>query len=761
MRAAVISTAGPGSIPGHHEIKTYKLFPECGFNTGNLAFWGAIDRHIVSDKGFIPWSFNPDDVRANYDILVFPATNQINEENDLGYFADCFERTNLPCVILGLGAQASKIGDKLEISAGTRRWLHVIAERSTKIGVRGAYTAEVLAGFGIHNVEIVGCPSFFINDAKTLGRDIEDRLLKPVASLAICQGEFYSRQIDVERKLFEWLVAWQGAYICQAPEKVISLARGRFEELSEEDIDAIRRYLCPEMPYAEFMLIARNSFKVFFEFDEWLNYLSRYDLSIGSRLHGNILAIQAGVPGIVIPHDSRTSELAQTGCLPTLASEKFLQCADLEEAKQSVEFDGAAFDKARQDLASRMAGILQSVGLRLGKEISALALLDQDGALHVEAGQVSPTEAVINVKDRTLSDPFVEAGVSKIHPLHPRVEQIWPRYQKLGTRLRGRIFYSDILQPNDQWNYWNDQPAPVVPLTEQRPENYHDTHNHYQLLLSEAINFTLHTNAIPIWGDGWAIANESGAWGALFTARSSYHDPENAPRPALGSFAPEGYRTVPRSEFDCQLTGLEVDVLNDGKPGVFPNKAKYGIQIVGFGNPNSHALSVICENFNCLPEMRKGQFESGIYFQNSIHPDYGRLLVSDFDTAHIGLDMRRTVFRWGAVQIKGAGPGTGIVFDEAKGGEIYTGTRWVGLDSPQWMTIRLAEQGLRIITPDGTRELVVIDPHGGIYLNGDLYLNGRKCLATADEQSPGSLVRQIATVLLRRILGWLQPAAAS
>ncbi|WP_165820004.1 polysaccharide pyruvyl transferase family protein [Microvirga sp. KLBC 81] len=760
MRAAIISTGGDGAISGSAQMETRDLYSLCGFNTGNLAFWYGISRHIADEKDYIPWSFDPDEVREKYDILVFPAANQISADNDLGYFADRFERTGLPCIILGLGAQAPKIGAKFQIPAGTRRWLDIISERSTMLGVRGTYTAEVLSTLGIHNVEVTGCPSFFINPSVTLGSEIERKLFGATKQVAFCQGELNANQLGVEQKIFEWAYTQRAPYICQAPDRMVSLARGRLSELSRAEVEEIWRFLAPGILTEEFIQFAQQFFKVFFDATVWLEYLKPFDLSIGSRLHGNILAVQAGVPGIIVPHDSRTNELAVTGQLPIVDADTFLQCADIERIKDAVEFDGATFNKTRRELAARMAAIIRDSGLIAGRELSILSGGEDPEA--IQGASMAVTEkSTRNVAAKNPHKGEVRrsmgAAMSYTHPLHVRSKGIWPQYYGLGTRLRGKIFYSDILQPSDEWSDWEGKPVSVVSLTEQRPETYHDTHNHYQLVLSEVMNFTPDTNAIPFWGDAAAIANGSGAWGAFFSARSAYYDPATMPSLTLGASAPEGFKAVPQSDFDCQLTGLEVDVLNGGKPGVYPNKAKHGIQIVGFGNPNSHALSVICENFDCEPEKRKGQFESGIYFQNSIHPDYGRVLVSDLTTARMGLDFSQTLFRSGAIQLKSEGPGTGIIFDDGRGGEIYTGTRWVGTETPRWQTIRMAEEGIRIVSPDGKRELLAIDAYGGVYLNGDLYINGRRFHAQS-EASPGALLMQVARTLLQRILGWLQPS---
>ena len=335
----------------------------------------------------------------------------------------------------------------------------------------------------------------------------------------------------------------------------------------------------------------------------------------------------------------------------------------------------------------------------------------------------------VSMTDISNTPSFVREG-------HPRADGVWIQYYGLNTRLRGRAYYSDIIKPDDQWEKYDGSTTEVVDLSEQTPENYHQTHNHYQAVLSEVLNFSPHTNAVPIWGDGAAVANGSAAWGAFFSARSAYLDSTILNQNVhLAKAVPDGFSVVPKEDYDCQLCGLEVDVLNSGKPGVYPNKAKHGLQVVGFGNPNSHALSVICERFDCPPEDRRGQFAAGLYFQNSIHPEYGAAIVGDFEQAHIGIDFRKPVFEWGAIQLNAPKPGSGIVFSEGQGGEIYSGKRWAGGDeTPKWLTVRMGEEGLRIVSPDGTRELLAIDQFGGIYLNGDVYVNGRKLNTTTAER---------------------------
>lgn len=317
----------------------------------------------------------------------------------------------------------------------------------------------------------------------------------------------------------------------------------------------------------------------------------------------------------------------------------------------------------------------------------------------------------LNGKKQTSAKP------NSIHPRHARSFGIWPQYTNLDTRLRGNIYFSDIVYPDDRWTNWEGTASQIVDLSLQTPENYHGTHNHYQNLLSEVWNFTPEANAVAVWGDSAAIAHRSLAWGGFFSARSSYAQRPEHPQDAFSKALPQDINSVvTKEEFDCQLTGLEVDVLNGGKPGLPGNKAKHGITVVGFGNPNSHALSVICENFDCAEELRRGQFEAGIYFQNSIHPDYGRVLVSDLDRARIGLDFRSTLFSEGAASLRSSGKHTGIRLNEGAGGEIYVKENEAKNGSGHTV-IQPGRDGLILMSPDGSREIIRIESDGSIHLD--------------------------------------------
>lgn len=324
------------------------------------------------------------------------------------------------------------------------------------------------------------------------------------------------------------------------------------------------------------------------------------------------------------------------------------------------------------------------------------------------------------------SVPSEEANMY-IRGNHPRKDNIWLQYFPLTTALRKNVVISDVITPDSQWENWNGDTVNTHSMANENAENYDDSHNHYQNLLSEVLNFSEGTNAVAVWGDSSAVVDGSKAWGGFFSARANAQ--QFSENEQFSRYIPDNVNLeYDPSTYDTQLIGIEVDVLNGGLPGVYPNMSKTGVQIVGFGNPNSMAIEVRSEDTDkdVNDEERRGVFESGIYFKNSIAP-YGRLLVSDLKQARIGLDLKNTLFTEGAIQLSSQQVGTGIIYNDGASGEIYGGERWDGTeDQNGWLTLRAGEGGIRIVSNDNTKELVAIDNFGGIYLNGDVYLNGER-----------------------------------
>ena len=114
-------------------------------------------------------------MRDRIDRFVFPAANQLNPDWDLQALADLVEGLDKECIVMGLGAQAHHEGQDITLRPGTINFLKALSDHARTIFVRGPYTAEICAKYGVTNVEPLGCPSITLNPDPTLGRLIQSR----------------------------------------------------------------------------------------------------------------------------------------------------------------------------------------------------------------------------------------------------------------------------------------------------------------------------------------------------------------------------------------------------------------------------------------------------------------------------------------------------------------------------------------------------------------------------------------------------------
>jgi hypothetical protein len=313
-------------------------------------------------------------VRERCDLLVIPSSNQANGSSDFSARADLVEGANLPCLAVGLGAQAPAGGTTVTFKPGTKRYLRAVAQRTKTIGVRGEFTAEVLARAGIRNTVVIGCPSHFINPAPDLGASIERKLRRgEFARFSVTAGDLDAAHQALERKLFGWLLEREGYYVCQSVQNLIAVARHRFEEVREEEIGEMAEYLLGDaVQPATFREICRERFGVFFSAVEWMAAMAPMDLVAGPRFHGNQLAMQAGTPGICVHHDARTEELVKTMRLPGMVLEDAVAVRSLQEMVERAGFEGAGYDARRAELAGTYTRLLAENGITPSAQLMSL-----------------------------------------------------------------------------------------------------------------------------------------------------------------------------------------------------------------------------------------------------------------------------------------------------------------------------------------------------------------------------------------------------
>jgi hypothetical protein len=360
-------------------LTTPEAYHAVGQNSGNLAFHFAIDRHLGGDRPNISWYVEPAAINAMRGTAVLPCANQLGPHANLGSLAQKFAKLTPKMVAIGLGAQASNDGKLPEVPEGSIEWVKQLAAHAPSdkpnITVRGPFTLKVLEHYGLGDKAIaLGCPTLFINKEPALGRKIAERY-GPIRRIAVAAGHQRWRTLArIEASLARMVTATHGGYISQSPLEMLQITRGEATKVEPEVLRACRDYACPEMSLEEFAAWADVHGRVFFSIPAWMEYLRGFDFVVGARIHGVILALQAGIPGLCIAHDARTLELCEMMKVPHVVAREVSGGLTREDLPRLfAQFDPVEFDRNRAMLAKRYAEFLRWNGLEPAPLVTGIA----------------------------------------------------------------------------------------------------------------------------------------------------------------------------------------------------------------------------------------------------------------------------------------------------------------------------------------------------------------------------------------------------
>lgn len=358
-----------------------------GLNTGNLAFIQGVvnifDRSTYSDDSFLGF-FNRN---KKYNIksgstVVIPLANHLDPLRNIEFLGDFFvflKQKDIKYIILGLGSQFSvsespeSAVKKLFKNNGFKKFLDGLLGASY-ITVRGEFTKELLLSLGVVS-ESLSCPSIFIDiETKSLGSKIEEKI-KILSEIDKPLNFSINTLKDVKLKKMENFTIEEKLYRIPAKNKLYihQTSHGNGEIPDTGYIENDLKKSKTDVGYNLLKVLGgldschRFQSKVFFSTSDWERCLknSHIDFNVGMRMHGNMLAIGSGIPGITIPIDMRMKEIINSLKIP------FVEAIDIEKSSKLeasdllklTKFDGVEFDNNRSYLASRYMDILEKFGI--------------------------------------------------------------------------------------------------------------------------------------------------------------------------------------------------------------------------------------------------------------------------------------------------------------------------------------------------------------------------------------------------------------
>ena len=289
-------------------------------NVGNKLFVSAIQQYLtredivfdIYDKVRLSNYAND---KYNAAIMVTANLFGVHAIRALEYYSNLFQQIKVPVYVIGCGIQCGSYQDMdfliKNTQAYVRRFCEAVYCSGGELALRGYFTKEYLDKIMPNTAQVLGCPSMYM---KGRGLHISEKTVnrwEDFSNLRIAVNGHYGMHSIIEKILDQF-------------PKAVFMDQGQFARLLYgSDIETeCKNGLCLKYSYNTLKYITEGRIKVLYDVPVWLNYLKKFDVAIGSRIHGNLAAILAGVPAFVIWHDARTHELADFFNIP---------CANIEE----------------------------------------------------------------------------------------------------------------------------------------------------------------------------------------------------------------------------------------------------------------------------------------------------------------------------------------------------------------------------------------------------------------------------------------------
>ncbi len=319
------------------ESRIYK----CGGNTGNLVWSESIAHTICFDE-----IFHINEIQSTYDDVnyILPMSTQINVNHcNLERYANILLKSNCRVTMLGLGAQLTEdLNTPKKLVAALpderKKALKELSLHTKLIGLRGYITSECLDLLGIHNHQVIGCPSFYYHGHTPPN-------IPKASSDKICfnWGAANSQKEQYLKNLLRKNSKEGYALIMQT--------MGEFPKVLYENATLLEKHSKSAFPDidispTELFSYIKKTGHIFFDINKWYKFLhsNTFTMSTGCRFHGNMLAFLSGIPTLWITHDNRTEELTEVLKLPAISIDKTINLNDPSQLCEYCNYDKKFYD---------------------------------------------------------------------------------------------------------------------------------------------------------------------------------------------------------------------------------------------------------------------------------------------------------------------------------------------------------------------------------------------------------------------------------
>lgn len=348
-------------------IETYNLnnkdfTTKISNNIGNFAFLYAIKKIIKNPK--IYYDLHSIEEINKCSCLIIPSANWIASYFDPTGIVNYLNQIKIPIIFLGLGCQATSYEDQVVTHKNSQLLLDFIVKNNCDVACRGHFTYDFLKKQNI-NSTITGCVSNLINQDPELKIKLQQKWSVETKHFC-CLGNNIEENCKIRSQaefiLFK-LGIQNGFYVQQSYGSIIEALRFNNAYSKGTTLNLKRKLGLDYFDINEFEKIILQKTRFYISIEQWMEDVSRMDLCFGTRIHGNIIAHQSSCPSIVVYHDSRTRELAETMEYPRVSVEDFINIRSIEELKEKSNCDYDLYENRREELKNNLKGILFKYGV--------------------------------------------------------------------------------------------------------------------------------------------------------------------------------------------------------------------------------------------------------------------------------------------------------------------------------------------------------------------------------------------------------------
>jgi|GEM_PF-1580634 hypothetical protein len=291
---------------------------------------------------------NIQNIRSNFSHIGFIAATNLPVNNSPIYTnahkltADFIEKLELPVCVFGFGSQA-KLTDTIRNSSVNKnsvRLLQVLADQAHTIGVRGEFTADLCAKYGVRNVSVIGCQSAYL--AAIMRTPINQATAnQPCVNITNSHDETYLLSLAIKNNtaIIGQINSIETAIINDKISRADFISNDRNYNLNKTVDRCLQLGLFSRSDYFDYI---KNNFRKFYDVPSWRSYIANHhDFCIGTRFHGNMAAFQSGIATIWLEHDMRTKELCDHFSLPKMELSNIKKFSSFKDI--AVTYDESSF----------------------------------------------------------------------------------------------------------------------------------------------------------------------------------------------------------------------------------------------------------------------------------------------------------------------------------------------------------------------------------------------------------------------------------